>query len=155
MRRAGVLTLILGMATVATVWAQGLASTDARAFFDRYVALESSYDASLADLYADDARITSTRRFRNGSSRTLEMTGRQWKSLIVAALPVARAQGDRSDYTNVRVETLGERIRIRADRYAVRKCYWDRGYSMVIARHGDGDIKILEEDAEMQPDAAC
>ena len=127
----------------------------AKAFFDRYVALGERYDPRLADLYTDDARIRSTRRYPNGAARTLEMTGTQWKALVIAALPAAKSQGDRSKYQNVRFEPDGHLIRVRADRYSTRKCYWDRGYYLLLARQPNGTIKIVEEHAETQPQSSC
>jgi len=62
---------------------------------------------------------------------------------------------DRSEFKNVRVERAGESMRIKADRYSVRKCYWDRGYYMLIRRQSDGRIRIDEEYFDTQPQSNC
>ena len=152
---ARLVALALAASAVGEAHAQGLQAGEARAFFDRYVALGGAYDASLAELYADHARIRSARRYPDGKSRSLEMTGTQWKGMIRTAMPLARTLGDRSDFNNIRVERAGEAMRITADRYSVRKCYWDRGYSMLIGRQLNGGMKIVEEYLETQPQSDC
>lgn len=151
----GLFVLALAASVIGEVNAQGLQAAEARAFFDRYVALGDAYDSSLAELYSDNGRIRSARRYPDGQSRTMEMTGTQWKGMISSAMPLAKAQGDRSDFKNVRVERYGELMRIKADRYSVRKCYWDRGYYMLISRQSDGRIRIVEEYLETQPQSDC
>ena len=84
----------------------------------------------------------------------MEMAGAQWKALIGALMPVARASNDRSEFTNVRVEPAGPPVRIRADRYLV-KCYRDLGYYMLIGRETDGALAIVEEYSETQPQSSC
>ena len=63
-----VLAFALGIALAGRAGADDLQPTDAQAFFDRYVALGERYDPRLADLYTDDARIRSTRRYPNGAA---------------------------------------------------------------------------------------
>lgn len=147
--------LALAASAMEEVNSQPLQVAEARAFFDRYVALGDAYDSSLAELYSDNGRIKSTRRYPDGQSRTLEISGTQWKGMIRSAMPLAKAQGDRSDFKNVRVEQAGGLTRIKADRYSVRKCYWDRGYYMLISRQSDGRIRIVEEYLETQPQSDC
>jgi hypothetical protein len=151
----GLVVLALAASLIGEASAQDLQASEARAFFDRYVALSDAYDSSLAELYSDNARIRSARRYPDGQSRALEMTGTQWKGMIRSAMPLAKAQGDRSDFKNVRVERAGELMRIQAERYSVRKCYWDRGYYMLIGRQSDGRIRIVEEYLETQPQSNC
>jgi hypothetical protein len=150
----GVLVLPIA-AAIGEPHAQDVQATEARAFFDQYVALGDAYDSSLAELYAADARIRSTRRYPDGQSRTLEMTGTQWKAMIRSVMPLAKAEGDRSDYKKIRIERTGQLMRIKADRYSVRKCYWDYGYYMLIGRQSDGRIRIVEEYLETQPQSNC
>ena len=132
----------------------GLDLQEGQRFFDRYVALGNSYNPALAALYADFAAIKTTRRYPTGQIRSLELTGAQWKDLIQKAMPLAKAQGDRGEFKNVRLEAIGDDIRVRADRYSVRKCYWDRGYYMVV-RRTTADLQIVEEYSETEPESAC
>ena len=127
---------------------------EGRRFFDRYISLGNSYNPSLATLYADSAAIKTIRRYPTGQIRSLELTGTQWKTLLQKAMPLAKAQGDRSEFKNVRLEAVGDDIRVKADRYSVRKCYWDRGYYMLVRRTAAG-LRIVEEYSETQPESAC
>ena len=107
------------VAFVSSAWGQAVTLGEGRTFFERYVVLDESFDAALADLYLDDSRIKTLRRYPTGQERRLEMNGTQWKQLIRAAMPIARAKGDRSEYRNVRFELSGSLLRVRADRYSV------------------------------------
>ena len=127
----------------------------AQAFFENYVALSDAYDDKVADLYADSAVIRACRRYPHGLERSMELSGSQWKALLIRAMPTARAQADRSTYSNVEVSVSGDKATIKADRYAVRKCYTDTGYYMVVERQAHGDYLIVEEYSETQPQSKC
>jgi hypothetical protein len=149
-----VIFTLLGVALGATTASHALELQEGQRLFDRYVALGDSFNPSIATLYADSATIKSTRRYPTGQVRSLELTGTQWKDLVQKAMPLAKAQGDRSEFKNVRVEAVGDDIRVKADRYSVRKCYWDHRYYMVIRRTAAG-LQIVEEYLETQPESAC
>jgi hypothetical protein len=151
-----ILTLALILGLTAVVHAQAIAPDEARRFFERYVALGDAYDVAIAELYLDTSRITSLRRGPVASQdRMLEIDGARWRGMVRAAMPVARARGDRSEFRNVRMEPAGEQVRVRAERYAVVKCYWDRAYSMLIGRGPDGGLRIVAEHFETQPGSDC
>lgn len=147
--------LILSMLALAVTPAAADSTAAARAFFERYVEMERSYDPGIARLYADDAAIRSYRRYPHGLERAMELSGAQWKRLIAQAMPLARAQGDRSRYSAVKVAAAGMRATIRAVRYSERKCYTDTAYYMVIERRDDGRYLIVEEYSETQPQSDC
>ena len=149
-----VILAVIGIALGAIETSHALDLQEGRRFFDRYIALGNSYNPSLATLYADSAAIKTTRRYPTGQIRSLELTGTQWKTLLQKAMPLAKAQGDRSEFKNVRFEAIGDDIRVKADRYSVRKCYWDRAYYMVVRRTAAG-LQIVEEYSETRPESAC
>jgi len=133
----------------------GVTEADARAFFAKYVELGEAFDVALADLYSDGAVIRAERRYPNGENRAVQLTGQQWKALIVKAMPLAKKHEDRSTYSNLKVTVSGDRARIDADRYSERKCYTDSGYYMVIERQPDGTYLIVEEYSKTQPQSSC
>lgn len=133
----------------------GEIEAEARTFFARYIALGEAYDVSLADLYADDAVIHGIRRYPDGRIQTVQLSGEEWKSLIVKVMPLARAQQDRSTYSNIEVSVTGSRAKISADRYTHRKCYTDTGYFMIIERQDNGNYLIVDEYTETQPQSNC
>ena len=149
-----VILAVLGIALGLIGTSHALDLQEGQRFFDRYVGLGNSYNPSIATLYADSAAIKTIRRYPMGQTRSLELTGAQWKDLIQKAMPLAKAQGDRSEFKNARFEAVGDDIRVKADRYSVRKCYWDRAYYMVIRRTAAG-LQIVEEYSETQPESAC
>lgn len=133
-----------------------VSEAQALAFFARYVALGEAYDAALADLYADSSRISFNRIYPAPlPPRSAEVNGDQWRAMIRSAMPLAKAKGDRSEYSNVRAELHGDRVMIRADRYPVLKCAWDRGFYMVVARDAAGGLFIAEEHFDTQATSSC
>jgi hypothetical protein len=122
----------------------------AKALFVRFVQLEQAYDLRVADVYADDAVITNKRTYPNGQVRELTFPAQKYKQLIRQALPVARARGDRSTYTQCVYEPQGPRVRITCARYSELKKY-SSPYVLVVGPGGSGRWQILEELSESQP----
>jgi hypothetical protein len=128
---------------------------EAKAFFARYAALGDAFDPAVADFYSDEAVIRAFRRYPHGLERSMEISGAQWKSLVRKVMPLAKAQNDRSEYRDPRFEKAGDRVKISAKRYSVRKCYWDPSYYMVLEKQRGGSLKIVEEYTETQPQSDC
>ena len=148
------LTIVASLAAV-TVWADSTDTKAARAFFAEYVKLGDTYDEKVANLYSDGAVIRTYRRYPHGLERSMELSGSQWKALLVKAVPLAKAQADRSTYSNVEVSVTGPKAKIKANRYSVGKCYTDTEYFMVIERQSSGAYLIVEEYSETQPQSNC
>ena len=112
-----------------------------------YERADQTWDTTVTRLYADGARIRHTRRSANGQVRVLEIPVQQWKDLIVQAMPLAQAAGDRSSYAKVRYEADGDRVRIRATRHSDLKNY-DSPFELLVGPNGDGVWRIYEEISE-------
>ena len=140
--------LLASMAATAAP-AQQVASP-ARALFARFVQLEQAYDPRVADVYADDAVITNKRTYPNGEVRDVTFPPQKYKQLIRQALPVARARGDRSTYTQCVYEPQGPRVRITCARYSELKKY-SSPYTLVVGPSASGRWQILEEHSESRP----
>jgi hypothetical protein len=76
------------------VAAQATAPGSAQELWDDFVELGTGFDPTLADLYADDAVIHLTRRYPDGRTRTLQLTGKEYKPMVRQAMPIARHRGD-------------------------------------------------------------
>lgn len=124
-------------------------------FFARYIHLNETFDASVADLYADSAVISSFRRHPDGRTRNMAMPGAQWKALVRQVMPIAKMRGDRSIYREIRITIKGDHAKIKASRYSVIKCYLDQGYYMIVSKQADGSYQIIEEYSETQPQSDC
>jgi hypothetical protein len=146
---------VAGFFLATPAWSQAVTPAEGEKFFARYVALGEAFDVAVTELYLDDSRIRSLRRYPPGQEKTLEMTGAQWKQLIRSTMPLAKAKGDRGEFGNLRFEAAGNLLRIRADRYSVLKCYRDNGYYMLVGRQPDGRLQVVEEYMETQPQSAC
>jgi hypothetical protein len=145
-------TLLVGALGSIGLPAQAQSDPDvaaAEAFFDRYSALGDAYDPAVASQYADDAVIESLRRYPNGTTRTIRLTGAEYKRVIRAAMPLARARGDRDTYSGVSFVPEGDGIRIRCTRYSELKQYASP-FELVLAKRG-GRLRIVKEYSETQP----
>lgn len=126
------------------------------AFFQRFVDMGHHFDPSVADLYADNASISMYRRYPHGLERAMAVSGAEWKALIRQVMPLARTKNDKSTYTNIRFTSVGDnKVKINADRYAVRKCYTDSAYYLIIDRQPDSQYKVAEEYFETQAKPDC
>ena len=155
MRRVFTFLTIVASLAVVSVQADSTDTKAARAFFTKYIELGDRYDEKVANLYSDGAVIRTYRRYPYGLERSMELSGSQWKALLVKTMPLAKAQADRSTYSNVEVSVTGPKAKIKANRYSVGKCYTDTEYFMVIERQSSGAYLIVEEYSETQPQSNC
>ncbi len=130
---------------------QALAQTPstAESVFAQYQARERAFDTSVADLYCDTALIRNVRTYPDGQQRTLELPAAKYKELIRAAMPLAKAKGDFSTYSEVKFTPEGENVRITATRYSESKKY-SSPISLLVGSCGIG-FGILEELSQSQP----
>jgi hypothetical protein len=122
----------------------------AKGVFERYVVLGKAFDPSLADLYADDARIRNRRTYPTGEVGVRSLPAPKYKELIRSAMALAKERGDTSTYSDVRYEIEGDGVRITADRFSNLKQYHSP-ISLLVKPNVSGDWLIVEELSESQP----
>lgn len=122
----------------------------AKSIFNAYQSLEKSYDPAVADLYCDTALIRNTRTYPDGQARTLEIPAPKYKALVRASMPMAKAAGDYSTYSEVTYAVEGSNVRIKSSRYGVVKKYTSP-LSLLVGSCGGGEWAILEELSESRP----
>lgn len=84
------------------------------------------------NLLADSARIVMTRRYPDGQTQTMEMTGADMKDLAGVAGCAAKARGDRSSYSDTTFEEDADgTVLISSTRYAHSKNYSSPAYFRV------------------------
>ncbi|MDZ4077872.1 MULTISPECIES: hypothetical protein [Hydrocarboniphaga] len=123
---------------------------EAKKLFERYVALEHAFDPEVADLYADDALIKNRRTYPTGQVRELTMPAPQYKALIRQSMPLAKAKGDTSSYSDITYSQEDSGVRVRATRFSNLKKY-SSPVSLLAAPNADGLWRIREELSESQP----
>lgn len=124
--------------------------TEAKEFFTQWVALGEAFDPSLADLYSDSAVIKNKRTYPDGRVRELSLTGTQYKTLLVQAMPTAKATGDISKYSEVTYQSEGNGARILATRFSELKQY-SSPFSLLVVPDSEGRWLIVEEISESKP----
>lgn len=153
--RMKIVTAMLAACVVASAMASEPADDSriqaAKTLFDRYVSLEHAYDPAQADLYADDAAIKNVRRYPTGQVRELELKGAEYKALLRQAMPIAKARGDRSTYSEVTYHVNEDgSVTIEASRYSELKDYTSP-LKITVAPDENGEWRIVEELSESQP----
>jgi hypothetical protein len=147
LRTLAVLLCAASLATSAAADSVG----EALAVFRDFEARAARFDGSLADLYADDARVTTHRLLPNGSARTLSFRGVEWKGLIRQAMPLARQRGDINSFTQVTARSEADRVVIQAQRTNHLKGYTSP-FTLVLRRERPGSSwRIVEERSETRP----
>jgi hypothetical protein len=122
----------------------------AKQLFGRYVALEHAFDPTVADLYSDDAVIRNKRTYPTGQVRQLTIPAPKYKELLRASMPLAKARGDTSTYSDVRYVEEGKHVRIAATRFSNLKKY-SSPISLLVGPSDAGGWLIYEELSESQP----
>jgi hypothetical protein len=136
-------------ATAAAVQNAGDPIAKAKAFFQRYVELEHSFDPAQADLYSDKAVITNKRVMPDGKVVPLTVPALRYKKVIRDGMADARKKGDIANYTND-TYTLekGGKVRINVTRYLALKKYASPMSMVVGPADASGKWLILEEHSE-------
>ncbi|MFC6633389.1 hypothetical protein [Microbulbifer taiwanensis] len=124
-------------------------------FFQIYMQLGESFDANVANLYDDSAKIHAYRVYPHGLERNMELSGAQWKELVKKLMPIARAKNDKSTFSDINILEVEGGYKIKANRYSERKCYTDTGYYMILKNGDDGNLAIFEEYMETKPLPDC
>ena len=122
---------------------------EVRDAFQRYQELTSSFDASLANLYSDDAKIHLRRVDVAGKAQEIEFSGSEYKRLLSASMEVAKARGDLSVFSKASFSREGEAVRVEATRYSVLKKY-RAPHILKFHRSSSGEWLITEERAELR-----
>lgn len=123
---------------------------DVREFFIDFVKRTNAFDAGVADLYSSGARIIT---LRDGTDR-LEMTGSQWKELLIRTMPIAKKRGDTSTFDDVEVFAQGDGFRVTATRTPAVKCVPDKNYHLDVV-HLAGSWRVVEEYTETVSLSKC
>ena len=149
------LKAFLTLSVAATLGFGGLAviaadpQGEAKALFQKYVELGNAFDPSIANLYADDAKIVNTRYYPNGQTKTLSFPAPAYKQMIVTSMPLAKAKNDQDSSSKVTYEDQKGSTKITALRHNKLKNY-DSWLVLVVSKT-PGGIKITQEHSQSRP----
>lgn len=111
---------------------------------------EQSFDPRCVELISDRALFVNTRRYPNGKTRVMRMTGKQYKLLLTSVLELARQRGDTGTYSDVKFqEQENGTVKITATRYSNLKKYSSPVTTFVGPENGKW--VILKEFSESRP----
>jgi hypothetical protein len=147
--RVGVLMTGLTFSALAAIAQSDSATGAARELFNRYVDYEHAFDVAQCDLYAPDAVIKNVRIYPGGQQQVLSFKGAEYKRLLRAALPIAKAKNDFNQYSQVTYSREGSGVRIKCTRFSQLKQY-SSPLEMYVAPVGS-TWQILSETSQSKP----
>ncbi|HVT58319.1 MAG TPA: hypothetical protein VHR45_07955 [Thermoanaerobaculia bacterium] len=139
-----------GASPAATAEATGAARKSAEALFDKYVELEHAFDPAIADLYADDAHIVSRKVYPDRPAEVRTYPASRYKQQLRRVMPIAKRNHDVSFYTAMTYTREGNRVRIKATRYAELKKFVSP-LELLVGPGPGGTWLIYEELSEARP----
>lgn len=97
----------------------------AKIFFKTYEQYEKIFDDKITKFFSDDAIIVINSDNIFDEKRKLEITGNEYKELILSTLEYAKNTGNFYKYSKIKFSSIKEnQIKISGDRYSVLKKYY-------------------------------
>ena len=148
--------VLVGMLASGRVQAEAGIVDVAKLFFKRWTAESEQLHPKMLDYYSDSARILTMLIYGDKHKKEAVLTGNKWKTMIRGVIAATDSANDLSRYDNVSFEELDiNTVKISATRYSLKKCYYDKGYYMIVQRMSGGAFGIVEESIEDHVDARC
>ena len=124
---------------------------EAKKLFATYVERLNAFDPTVADLYADDAKIENTRKYPDGTTKTALVPAAKYKELLRGSMPAAKQSRDTSQFFTVDYKPVGDKVRIETTRLtSVRGDATP--LTLVVGPGAGGKWMILEEYSESRPE---
>jgi len=89
---------------------------EAKAVWDRWVALTEEHDPEVAELYAEDAVLIRVQRLPDGTQSTSETAASELRPTLTRTLKAARKAGYHATYAEVRLRVEEKGVKIDATR---------------------------------------
>lgn len=145
----GIVVLILLSLPLLAHAQNDTALSSARELFQRYIDLERNFDVAQGELYATDARVKNTRLYPGGQNQVISLSGTEYRRLLRAALPLAKAKNDQNQYSAITYQKEGNSVRIKCTRFSQSKQY-SSPLELVVAPVG-GIWLITSESSQTKP----
>ena len=88
MQRTSIILVVISILMLySSVLANNATEKSAVIFFEKYISLGENFDESVADLYSDNAKISTYRRYPHGLEKAMEIDGSKWKLLVKKTMP--------------------------------------------------------------------
>jgi hypothetical protein len=117
----------------------------AKHFLTSYLTYANTGNIELLRLYSDTATIKVTVTTLDGTTKTSDFVGQQWKQVLRESWYKGKPAVEPLELRNVAVKGEAENLEVSAQRYTLDRCYWDNNYNMTIAKDGAGQFHIIKE----------
>lgn len=116
----------------------------AKTVYELYVQYACNFDPSMAELYADGAKMSMTRNYPDGTSRTRTVPSWKLKEFIRAIMPTAKKRGDTCRFSVPEFKEEGtDKVRVKVKQYSDLGQYWS-DVSLLIVK--SGEKWLIQED---------
>ncbi len=112
-------------------------------FFTQYQNYANSYNASLLNMYSQDAKIIREVIKPSGAVVSVNIPTQRFFKELKIGQKTARIKKYKNVYRNISVKPLPNGIKITAERQPARENYWLKMYQIV--QNTDSGLKITEE----------
>lgn len=119
---------------------EAAAIAGAKALFEKYVALERAFNPAQGDLYAPNAQILAL----GSEGQKVSFDGGMMKEMLKTSMPLAKAQNDTVEYTNVSYIPDGNFVTIKCTRHSNLKNR-DNPHRIVVASRDGKNWYIVQE----------
>src|SRR6185295_18706840 len=115
------LSMLVLVSLVAVPAIAGSPTEEAKKVYQQYVDLDKKHDPAVLALYADDAVISRTRRKPDGTSQTMKIPVRSYKTAVGEAMPYAKERGEKSEYSGASFKEIDGKVQVTATRRVLPK----------------------------------
>ncbi|MDT4292357.1 hypothetical protein RO575_22555 [Methylomonas sp. MO1] len=125
-------------------------------FLVAYLAHTNTNNINLLTLYSESAKINVTVTTLDRATTEKKFSGQVWKQLLRQTWYSGQPSIEPIELHDVMIKSIGgNTLEIAAHRYAMRRCYWDNDYQLVIEKTPVGGYQIVKENLLIDHQNQC
>lgn len=128
----------------------------AKRFLAAYLDYTNTSNINLLTLYSETAKIKVTVTTLDRTTTERDFSGHVWKQLMRETWYNGQPSIEPIELHDVTIKSLGvNTLAIAAHRYAMRRCYWDNNYQLVIEKTATSGYLIVSENLIIDHQNQC
>lgn len=128
----------------------------AKRFLAAYLEHTNKTNITLLTLYSDSAKIKVTVATLDRETTERDFSGHLWKQLLRETWYNGQPSVEPIELHDITIKSVGgNALEITAHRYAMRRCYWDNNYQVVIDKAAAGSYQIVSENLLIDHQNQC
>lgn len=148
--------MLLCFQTVGAVELDNQTVENAKRFLAAYLQHTNKANINLLTLYSESAKISVTVTTLDRETTERNFSGHTWKQLLRETWYSGQPSVEPIELHDVTIKSAGgNALEITAHRYAMRRCYWDNNYQVVIEKTAAGGYQIVRENLLIDHQNQC